>query len=98
MSQILATPVVDAVFPDGTVDDSWHFVLTGTNADGTPFTGGTVAASPSAPFDLPPGTFTLVVSKNGMSSLASAPFTVAAPVTVTLSVPDSAQPATITAA
>jgi hypothetical protein len=44
---------------------------------------------------LPEGaTVTLVVSKNGVSSLPSDPFTVAV-TTVTLSVPDATQKATI---
>lgn len=96
MSQTLATPTASAVFPEGTVDTTWVFALSGTNADGSAFADATASTTPTATFNLPPGVFTLVVTKNGVSSLASDPFTVAAPVTVTLTVPDAGQKATIT--
>lgn len=98
MGQILSAPIVDAVFPADTLDTPYTFSLTGTNADGSAYADATAALTPTAAFDLPAGTFTLVVSKNGVSSLASDPFTVSAPVTVTLSVPDATQKATITGA
>lgn len=96
MSQTLSTPSVQLAFPAGTVDTVWTFALTGTLADGPAFTGGTVSPTDSATIDLAPGVYTLIVSKNGISSLPSDAFTVEAPATVTLSVPDAAQKAVIT--
>lgn len=97
MSQTLSTPSVQLAFPAGTVDTVWTFALTGTLfGDGSAFTGGAVSQTDSATIDLAPGVYTLIVSKNGISSLPSDAFTVEAPATVTLSVPDAAQKAVIT--
>lgn len=98
MKLTLSTPVVDLVFPAGTVDTPFTFAITGTTADGQPFTGGSDSPGPSEEFDLPAGTFTLVVTKNGVSSLPSDPFSIDVPTTVTLSMPDATQKASIAAA
>jgi hypothetical protein len=97
MTATLSTPVATAVFPAGTADTEWTFVLTGSLADGSAYSNSFTSAAPSMQADIPEGaTVTLVVTKNGVSSLASDPFT--APVTtVTLSVPDAAQKAVISA-
>ena len=100
MAVNLSTPTAQVVFPVGTVDGPWNFTLTGTNPDGSDYNWTQDADSPSiaGPDDLQPGAVvTLVVSKNGVSSQPSAPFTVPGG-PVTLTVPDANQPATITAA
>ena len=94
----LAVATVLATFPIGTADTPWEFHVTGTKADGTAYGGGVESASTSASIDLEPGTYTLTVVKNGVSSLASDPFVVTVPTTVELSVPDAAAKATIAAA
>lgn len=95
MTQSLSTPVVALAFPAGTVDTQWQFDITGSAADGSPFSHSVSADTPSTTADLPAGIFTLVVTKNGISSLPSDPFPVTAPVTVMLSVPDATQKAVI---
>lgn len=97
MSANLSTPITSAVFPAGTADTDWTFVVTGTNADGSAYSASFSSPAPSLQVDLPEGaTVSLVVSKNGVSSLPSDPFLV--PVTtVTLSVPDASQKAVISA-
>ena len=97
MSAILSTPITSAVFPAGTADTEWTFVVTGTSSDGSAFSASFSSATPSLTVDLPEGaTVSLTVTKNGVSSLPSDPFTVAV-TTVTLSVPDAAQKAVILA-
>lgn len=97
MTATLSTPTASVVFPAGTADTEWMFVLTGTLADGSAYSNSFTSAAPSMPADLPEGaTVTLVVTKNGVSSLPSDPF-VAPVTTVTLSVPDAAQKAVISA-
>ena len=103
MKLSLACAIASVAFPAGTTDTPWAFHVSGTQADGTAFGGGVESASPSAVLDLPAGTYTLVVEKNGVSSLPSDPFTVdAAPgggtTPVELSVPDATQKAMIAAA
>ena len=96
---LLTTPTAQVVFPAGTPDTQWAFVLTGTNPDGTAYSATVMSDTPSAlaPADLQPGAvITLVVTKNGVSSLPSDPFTVVAQ-TVLLTVPDAGQKATISA-
>jgi hypothetical protein len=94
-TKTLSAPLVTQTFPAGTVDPGFTFTVTGTLADGvTPFTGTVTNPSSSVSFDLPPGTFTGVVSKLGVSSAPTEPLTLAAPVLVTLSVPDTTQKAT----
>ncbi len=98
MTAILSAPTTTAVFPAGTADTDWSFVVTGTNADGTAFSASFSNSSATMQADLPVGaTVTLVVTKNGISSLPSDAFTVTAP-TVTLTVPDATQKAVIAAA
>jgi hypothetical protein len=97
MTQNLSTPTSTAVFPAGTADTEWSFALAGTLADGSAYSNTLTSASPTLAADLPEGaTVTLIVSKNGVSSLASDPFVVAV-TTVTLSVPDATQKAVISA-
>jgi hypothetical protein len=97
MTATLSTPITTAVFPAGTADTDWTFVLTGALADGSAYSNTFTSASPSMQADLPEGaTVSLVVSKNGVSSQPSDPFTVAV-TTVTLSVPDATQKAVISA-
>lgn len=97
MTATLSTPITTVVFPAGTADTEWTFALTGTLADGSPYANMFTSASPSMQADIPEGaTVSLVVSKNGISSLASDPF-VAPVTTVTLSVPDATQKAVISA-
>jgi hypothetical protein len=92
---VLACPVVAQAFPEGTTDPGFTFTITGTLADGAPFQTSGTSAEPTLSFDLQPGTYTGVVSKLGVSSLPSGQLVIAAPVTVTLSVPDASQPATL---
>jgi hypothetical protein len=95
MTVSLSTPTASAVFPAGTADTEWTFALSGTAADGSDYSASFSSATPSMQAALPEGaTVTLVVSKNGVSSLPSDPFTVAV-TTVTLSVPDATQKAAI---
>lgn len=103
MNLTLSCAVATIAFAACTTDTPWAFHVSGTQADGTAFGGGIESATPSAILELPAGTYTLVVEKNGVSSLPSDPFTVdAAPgggtTTVELSVPDATQKATIAAA
>jgi hypothetical protein len=98
MTANLSTPIASIVFPIGTADTDWSFSLSGTLADGSAYSNTFTAAAPSMQVALPEGaTVVLVVSKNGVSSLPSEPF-VAPLTTVTLTVPDASQKATITAA
>lgn len=97
MTATLATPTTTAVFPAGTADTEWTFTVSGTLADGGAYSHMFTSATPSMQADLPEGaTVTLVVAKNGVSSLASDPFVVPM-TTVTLSVPDATQKAVISA-
>lgn len=100
MSITLSTPTVDLAFPIGTKDTQWTFTITGTNPDNTPYNN-TIDADTSsipAPGDFQVGAvLTLVVTKNGVSSLPSDPFTVPAQ-TVMLTVPDASQKAVFTVA
>ena len=96
MIKTLAAAVVMAAFPANTPDELFTFTVTGTNSDGTPFNNSVSSPIASAQMDIPAGTgFVLVVSKLGHSSLPSAPFDQAVAATVTFSVPDTAQAATI---
>jgi hypothetical protein len=93
--QTLSTPTASAVFPLGTPDTSWTFIVTGVNADGSLYIDTFTSDAPSVQADLPVGaTVSLTVTKNGISSLPSDPFLVVVQ-TVTLTVPDAAQKAVI---
>lgn len=95
----LSTPTTTATFPAGTADTPWTFLLSGTNPDGSAYSSTTTDTSPTtlAPSDLQVGAvITLVVMKNGIASLPSDAYTVVSQ-TVTLTVPDAAQKATISA-
>lgn len=91
----LSCAVVDLIFPADTADA--NFVFTATEAGGAVVTGS--GSAPTMTMTLTPGTWTGVVSKtvNGsvISSLPSAPLVIAAPATVTLSVPDAGSAATL---
>lgn len=92
----LAAAITLAAFAAGTTDTDFTFTITGKNADGSDFSQSVTSPTPSVQFDLPAGTgFVLVVSKLGHSSLPSAPFDNPVATTVSLSVPDSTQAATI---
>lgn len=94
----LAAPVVSQDFPGTTVDTPFSFVLSGTLADGTPFADTEVGqdnVTATFTFDLQPGTYTGVTTKLGVSSQPSAALTLSVPTTVTLSVPDASQAATL---
>lgn len=96
--ELLSTPTKQLAFPVGTADTPWTFVVTGTDATGAAFNDSADSDSDTNTIkvDLPAGgTYTLVVTKNGVSSLPSLPFTVGASGTVMLSVPDDTQAATI---
>ncbi len=97
MTVTFSTPTTTAVFPAGTADTDWTFVVTGTLIDGSAYSNSFTSPTSSMQVALPEGaTVTLVESKNGVSSLPSDPFTVAV-TTVTLSVPDATQKAVISA-
>lgn len=91
MQKTLSVTTVDRTFPEGTADPGFTFTVTGTLVDGSPFEQVVVAGEPTVTMDLAPGTYTAGASKLGFTSLPSDPFTVEAPATVTLSVPDDAQ-------
>ena len=96
MIKTLSTPTILTDFPIGTSDSLWTFVVTGFQADGSAFSQSVSSDTPSASMDLPVGTgYVLVVSKNSISSLPSAPVDIVAPTTVQLMVPDATQPAVI---
>jgi hypothetical protein len=100
MNLTLSCAVTTIAFAAGTTDTPWAFHVSGTQADGTPFGGGVESPNSTTSIDLPPGTYTLVVEKNGVSSLPSDPFTVGGmpgggTTEVELSVPDATQKAVI---
>lgn len=98
MTITMSTPTAQVVFPAGTTDTPWTFTLAGTNPDGSQYNNSVQSDSPSAPApgDLQPGaSITLVVSKNGILSQPSDPFTVPGQ-PVTLTVPDASQKAVFT--
>ena len=95
----LSAPTVSLPFPAGTQDVPFQFVVTGTLADGTPFSQtivGPDVGTASAEFTLAPGTYTGYVSKLGVNSQTSAPLTITAPQVVLL-VPDDTAAATLSA-
>lgn len=94
MLKVLSAPTALRDFPGDTVDTPFLMTITGNLADGTPFAQSFDDDDASTEVDLQPGTYVGVVSKLGVSSLPSAPLTIDVPTTVTLSVPDPAQPAT----
>lgn len=94
--ELLSTPTKQLAFPVGTADTPWTFVVNGTDATGAAFNDSADSDTNTIKVDLPAdGTYTLVVTKNGVSSLPSLPFTVGASGKVMLSVPDDTQAATI---
>ena len=100
MLKALSAPVKDEVFTATDVVGEFVFTVTGTNADGTPFSQVVTQATQPAQMDLPVGKgFVLVVKRTvGTIEYASAPsdpVDIAAPATITVSVPDSTQKAVI---
>lgn len=93
--QTLTCATVKHDFPAGTADTDYTFTVTGTLADGTSFSTSALSSAPTTTFNLAPGTYTGTVSKLGISSLPSVALTVTVPATVTLQVPDVAQPAVL---
>lgn len=91
----LSAPTTSKSFPAGTVDPGYTFSITGTQADGTPFSATTTGPSPTLTVDLPDGTYTGTVSKLSEMSQPSDPLTVGGGATVTLTVPDVAGKATL---
>lgn len=92
----MSVPAVDAAFPIGTLDTTWDFAVTGQLEDGTSFSQVVSSDTNSATIDLAAGTYSVVVTKNGIVSLASdSVVVVATPTEVTLSVPDAAQKAVL---
>lgn len=91
----IACALVAATFPAETVDPGFTVSVIGTLADGSSFSDS--KATPALPFsyDFQPGTFQVIVSKLGSASQPSAPATFTAPTTVSISVPDATQAATI---
>lgn len=91
----IACALVAATFPADTVDPGFTVTVIGTLADGTPFSDS--KATPALPFDydFPAGTFQVIVAKLGQASQASLPATFTTPTTVSISVPDATQAATI---
>lgn len=97
MNVNLAAPTISKAFPAGTADTDFSFAITGTLADGTAFSDVVTSTGPSVAYTLNPGTYTVKVSKLGVVSQPSLPFAVADTTTVTFTVPDPVQAATITA-
>lgn len=94
--KILSCPLVVQTFPAGTVEEAFVATVSGTAADGTAFSQSFSSASITVSADLPAGTYSYVISKNGISSLVSDSFTVTVdtgPVTISLTVPDPTQKA-----
>lgn len=91
----IACALVAATFPSDTVDPGFTVSVIGTAADGSAFSDS--KNTPALPFDydFPAGTFQVIVSKLGSASQPSAPMTFGAPTTVSISVPDATQAATI---
>lgn len=86
-------------FPAGTVEGNFSASVVGTlTADGSSFSQSFVgtAASSTISADLPDGTYSYAISKNGISSQPSDPFTVVSGTgggTVSFIVPDASQKA-----
>lgn len=92
----LSCPTASKEFPAGTTEEAFVATVTGTDATGAAFSQSYSSSAPTVSADLPAGTYSYVISKNGISSLASDSFSVTAdtvPVTVIFSVPDATQKA-----
>lgn len=100
MSKVIVSVVTARVdFSVGTVDTPWSFSISGTLEGGAAFSQVLENTSNVLTVELAPGTYSVVVSKNGVSSLASDPFVIAgAPAVVTLEVPDAAAKPAVAAA
>lgn len=96
VTKTLTCAVIAQDFPAGTVEEAFVAAVTGTLADGSTFNQSFAAGGATIVVDLNPGTYTYVITKNGVSSLPSDAFSVvSAPATVSLSVPDPTQKAVV---
>lgn len=93
----ISCSTVSQDFPTGTVPEQFVFSILGTLEDGTSFTDSVSSDTPSIDYTFKPGTFTATISRNGVTSVPSDPFSFSVPVSVTIAVPDPAQKAQITA-
>lgn len=91
----ISAPLVAATFPADTVDPGFTISVIGTLADGSSFSDSKTTSTLPFSYDFQPGTFQVIVSKLGSASQPSAATTFDAPTTVSISVPNAAQPATI---
>ena len=96
---LIAATLVAATFPADTVDPGFTVSVIGTAADGSSYSDSKSASSLPFSYDFPAGTFQVIVSKLGSASQPSDPVTFGVPTTVSttvsISVPDVAQKATI---
>lgn len=91
----ISCALVAATFPSDTVDPGFTVSVIGTLADGSSFSDSKSTSSLPFSYDFQAGTFQVIVSKLGSASQPSEPTTFDAPTTVSISVPDVAQAATI---
>lgn len=92
----LSCPIVSQAFPAGTVEEQFVATITGTDSTGAAFSQSYSSSAPSVSVDLPAGTYSYVISKNGISSLVSDSFSVASSAivfSIVFSVPDATQKA-----
>jgi len=94
-TRLIACALVAATFPAETIDPGFTVSVIGTTADGAAFSDSKSTSSLPFNYDFPAGTFQVIVSKLGQASQPSAPETFTVPTTVTISVPDATQAATI---
>lgn len=95
MIKAISCALVAAAFPADTVDPGFTVTVVGTLADGSPFSDSKNASSLPFAYDFPAGTFQVIVSKLGAASQPSEQTVFTAPTTVSISVPDATQAATI---
>lgn len=91
----ISAPLVAATFPADTVDPGFTVSVIGTLADGSSFSDSKSTSALPFSYDFPAGTFQVIVSKLGSASQPSAPTTFDVPTTISISVPDATQAATI---
>jgi hypothetical protein len=91
----ISCALIAQAFPAETVDPGFTVTVVGTLADGSPFSDSKNTSALPFSYDFPAGTFQVIVSKLGAASQPSAPTTFDVPTTVSISVPDVAQAATI---
>lgn len=91
----IGCPLIAATFPADTIDPGFTISVIGTLADGSAFSDSKSTSSLPFSYDFPAGTFQVIVSKLGSASQPSEQMTFAAPATVSISVPDATQAATL---